>query len=173
MAAIVALLCVSTLYTDLAHRRVPNVLLAAAVAAASLVIVVGHSPAPSVAARFGGACLGVIATLPVYVLGRIAAGDVKFAAVGGLLAGPQALVLAWTVGSLLGMAHALLALVPRDWAKRGWARLAQLLHIGSTQNTTEPQGDASRSPALFSQARGIPYAAYMAVGLLVWLAAGT
>lgn len=153
---IAALLCAATLYTDFAYRRVPNLLLAIAVLALGLALIAGQAADPPLAARLTGAGLGLAVTLPVYALGRMAAGDVKFLTVAGLFTGPQGLVVAWVVGSLLGLVHALLALA---LARR-----------------TPAADHASQAPSLltaqFSLARGIPYAAYLAVGVLAWMAAG-
>ncbi|AMR80432.1 A24 family peptidase [Cupriavidus nantongensis] len=153
---ITALLCAATLYTDFAYRRVPNLLLAIAVLALGLALVAGQATEPPLAARLIGAGLGLAVTLPVYALGRMAAGDVKFLTVAGLFTGPQGLVVAWVVGSLLGLVHALLALARRTPAAD---------HALHSQ-------DQSLPTAQFSPARGIPYAAYLAVGVLFWMAAG-
>ncbi|SOY57663.1 prepilin peptidase [Cupriavidus taiwanensis] len=155
---IAALLCAATLYTDFAHRRVPNVLLALAVLALGLALLAGQAAEPPLAARLIGAGLGLAVTLPVYALGRMAAGDVKFLTVAGLFTGPQGLVVAWVVGSLLGLVHALLA-------------LALARRAPATDHALHSQ-DPSLSTAQFSLARGIPYAAYLAVGVLAWMAAG-
>lgn len=155
---IAALLCAATLYTDFAYRRVPNLLLAIAVLALGLALLAGQAAEPPLAARLVGAGLGLAVTLPVYALGRMAAGDVKFLTVAGLFTGPQGLVVAWVVGSLLGLVHALLALA---LARR--TRAAD--HAMHSQDQPFPT-------AQFSPARGIPYAAYLAVGVLAWLAAG-
>ncbi|MDQ0143383.1 A24 family peptidase [Cupriavidus necator] len=155
---IAALLCAATLYTDFAYRRVPNLLLAIAVLALGLALIAGQTAEPSLAARLVGAGLGLAVTLPVYALGRMAAGDVKFLTVAGLFTGPQGLVVAWVVGSLLGLVHALLALA--------------LARRTPAADHALPSQDQPLSTAQFSLARGIPYAAYLAVGVLAWTAAG-
>nr|WP_216621494.1 prepilin peptidase [Cupriavidus necator] len=152
------MLCAATLYTDFAYRRVPNLLLAIAVLALGLALIAGQAAEPSLAARLVGAGLGLAVTLPVYALGRMAAGDVKFLTVAGLFTGPQGLVVAWVVGSLLGLVHALLALA--------------LARRTPAADHALPSQDQPLPTARFSLARGIPYAAYLAVGVLAWLAAG-
>ncbi|WP_354685277.1 A24 family peptidase [Cupriavidus necator] len=186
---IAALLCAATLYTDLAHRRVPNAVLAAAVLALGLALLTGHAAEPPLAARLLGAGLGLAVTLPVYALGRMAAGDVKFLAVAGLFTGPQGLVVAWVVGSLLGLVHALLALALDGSALAArWQRAAARVRVsmraqsmgearGQTMAQTMGQAMPAQhnglaAPAQFARARGIPYAAYLAVGVLAWMAAG-
>ncbi|AQV96340.1 peptidase [Cupriavidus necator] len=155
---IAALLCAATLYTDLAHRRVPNTLLAAAVLALGLALLAGQATELALATRLIGAGLGLAVTLPVHALGRMAAGDVKFLTVAGLFTGPQGLVVAWVVGSLLGLVHALLA-------------LALDRRAPATSQAIDYQESGPIPTAQFSRARGIPYAAYLAVGVLAWTAA--
>jgi prepilin peptidase CpaA len=173
---IAALLCAATLYTDLAYRRVPNALLAAAVLVLGLALLAGQATELPLAARLTGAGLGLAVTLPAYALGRMAAGDVKFLAVVGLFTGPQGLVVAWVVGSLLGLLHALLALaldssVLAALRQRAAARLRVAASTPATEQALHHQ-DRPIPTAQFSRARGIPYAAYLAVGVLVWMAAG-
>jgi prepilin peptidase CpaA len=155
---IAALLCAATLYTDLAYRRIPNLLLAIAVLALGLALIAGQAAELPLAVRLTGAGLGLVVTLPVYALGRMAAGDVKFLTVAGLFTGPQGLVVAWVVGSLLGLVHALLA-------------LALAARAPATDHALHRQ-DRPLPTAQFSLARGIPYAAYLAAGVLAWMAAG-
>ncbi|MGN5480345.1 prepilin peptidase [Cupriavidus basilensis] len=151
---IAALFCAATLWTDLAYRRVPNALLAAVLTALGLALLTGNAPEPGIAARLLGAGLGIAVTLPVYALGRMAAGDVKFLAVAGLFTGPHGLVMVWVAGNLLGLAHALLACAMDLRARTGVAAEAKIHRQ-------------------FSKARGVPYAAYLAVGMLLWMGAGS
>lgn len=155
---IAALLCAATLYTDFAHRRVPNALLAAAALALGLALLAGQATELPLAPRLIGAGLGLAVTLPAYALGRMAAGDVKFLTVAGLFTGPQGLVVAWVVGSLLGLVHALLA-------------LALDRRAPATSQAMDHQESGPIPTAQFSLARGIPYAAYLAAGVLAWMAA--
>lgn len=168
---IAALFCTATIWTDLAYRRVPNALLLAVLLALGLALLTGNAPEPGLGVRLLGAGLGTAVTLPVYALGRMAAGDVKFLAVAGLFAGPQGLVTAWVVGNLLGLAHALLA-----WAASAIGRSRRKSGNeprneagNNTGNETDNEPTAGRQ---LSKARGIPYAAYLAIGLLVWMAGG-
>jgi prepilin peptidase CpaA len=172
-----ALLCAATLYTDFVHRRVPNALLAVAVLALGLALLAGQATELPLATRLTGAGLGLAVTLPVYALGRMAAGDVKFLAVAGLFTGPQGLVVAWVVGSLLGLVHALLALaLDGSVLAMRWQRAAARLRVAASTPATDQalyrQDNGPIPTAQFSRARGIPYAAYLAVGVLVWMTAG-
>ncbi|SOY58384.1 putative PREPILIN PEPTIDASE TRANSMEMBRANE PROTEIN [Cupriavidus taiwanensis] len=133
-------------------------MLAIAVLALGLALLAGQAADPPLAARLIGAGLALAVTLPVYALGRMAAGDVKFLTVAGLFTGPQGLVVAWVVGSLLGLVHALLALA----LARRTPAADHALHAR----------DQPLPTAQFLPARGIPYAAYLAVGVLAWMAAG-
>jgi len=80
--------------SDLAWRRIPNVL----VAAGLLLALVLHwrlgGGAALLAQGLAGATVGLLLFLPFYVLGGMAAGDVKLAAMAGSFVGPwQALQL--------------------------------------------------------------------------------
>ncbi|QYY27634.1 MULTISPECIES: A24 family peptidase [Cupriavidus] len=161
---IAVLFCAATLWTDLAYRRVPNALLAAVLVALSLALLTGNAPEPAISARLLGAGLGAAVTLPVYALGRMAAGDVKFLAVAGLFTGPQGLVTVWVVGSLLGLVHAVLAYALDS---RPLSALRQRMPAALRVHTAiRPASQSSRQ---FSKVRGIPYAAYLAAGMLVWM----
>lgn len=156
MTAIAALLCAATIYTDFVYRKVPNAVLAAVLLAAGTVIALGHAHEPSLSVRAAGMLLGIVVTLPVYALGRMAAGDVKFLAVAGLFAGPAGLITVWVSGSLLGMLHAI-ALALRGGLRAGAGTAPAQTGSGSTDAVP---------------ARGVPYAGYMAMGMLAWMTFG-
>lgn len=156
MTVIAALFCAAILWTDFAYRKVPNTVLAAVLLAAGTVVALGHAHEPSVSVRAAGMLLGIVVTLPVYALGRMAAGDVKFLAVAGLFTGPAGLITVWVVGSLLGMLHAIVLMM------RGGSRV----EAGSAPAQTG-SGSTDAVPA-----RGIPYAGYMAMGMLAWMRFG-
>ncbi|MDF3837000.1 prepilin peptidase [Cupriavidus basilensis] len=166
MGSIAALFCAVTIWTDLAYRKVPNAVLAATLAAVCMVLLFGHVPEPGLASRLLGFVIGLLVMLPFYALGRMGAGDVKFFAVTGLFTGPVGLVTVWVVGSLLACAHALLASAQAGTVRAAWRdRIAGLLR-------RQAVATAPAAMAQMAQARGIPYAAYLAVGLLVWMVSG-
>ncbi len=166
MEAIAALYCAVTIWTDLAYRKVPNAVLAATLVAVCLVLLFGHMPEPALASRMLGFAIGLLVMLPVYALGRMGAGDVKFFAVTGLFTGPLGLVTVWIVGSLLAFAHALLVRAEAGTVWATWRnRVDGLLQrrAGVTATVVAKQ---------VAEKRGIPYAAYLAMGLIVWMVSG-
>jgi prepilin peptidase CpaA len=84
------------------------------------------------------------------------AGDVKFFAVAGMLAGWHGLIAVWLVASLLSGLHGLAILLLRQ--------LDAALPTGWMLMRVCPA--LARWDATQAVRRGIPYAAYMAIGLL-------
>lgn len=166
LALIAALFCAAIIWTDFAYRKVPNAVLAATIVAIGLALAFGPAPEPGLGSRLLGFLVGLLVMLPIYAFGRMGAGDIKFFAVTGLFTGPMGLVTVWVVGSLLALAHALLV---RMQAGAVWAvwrdHFAGLLQRGGGMRVP---GAARHS----AEERGIPYAAYLAIGLLVWMVLG-
>jgi len=133
---------------DWRARRVPNRLLAAALAAQAgwlaLCAATGMPPGPGAAGWLqaaAGAGLGLLVFLPFWLLRCMGAGDVKYLATLGWLTGPWGLVAVALAGNVLGGAHAL------------WRRLAD-----------------RRRPAAGRPAGSLPHAAHLAAAALGWLA---
>ena len=168
LALIAGLFCAAIVWTDFAYRKVPNAVLVATIVAIGLALAFGPAsePVPGLGSRLLGFLVGLLVMLPVYALGRMGAGDIKFFAVTGLFTGPMGLVTVWVVGSLLALAHALLVRMQAGTVWAVWRdHFASLLQRGG--GTSVP--GAPRSTA---EERGIPYAAYLAIGLLVWMILG-
>lgn len=165
MALILALLCVTTVWTDLHYRKVPNLVVAGALVAglAWLPFAAGGALAP--ASRLIGFAVGLAVMLPAYLLGRMGAGDVKFFAVVGMFIGPYALLPVWVMGGLLAFAHACAALL---WRRAPWADWV-LIRLGDWRARIGLSPDAGA--AALDAGRGLPYAAYLAIGVLLWLSA--
>ncbi|WP_369812455.1 A24 family peptidase [Ralstonia pickettii] len=103
-----------------------------------------------------GAVIAFVCLLPFYALGWMGAGDVKLFTVAGMLAGWHGLIAVWLVASFLSGVHALAILLLRrvDAAEpSGWLLMRACPAL--------VRWDANQAGK-----RGIPYAAYMAVGLL-------
>lgn len=147
---------------DFRQRRVPNWLVLAGAAAALAALALGIQP-------FGidwisallGAGVGFAFLLFFYVIHLMGAGDVKFAAALGLWVGLSALAQIWIVASLAAAAHSLLLLALRRWPLS--PRLALIL----SGPTSAANGGASPNRARF-----IPYAAYLALAAVAWMAWG-
>jgi prepilin peptidase CpaA len=110
-------LVVSAAVTDLAIRKIPNLLLLVGWFAVLGLHLSGATPAGGMSSALGGAAIGFALFLPLYVLRGMAAGDVKLMATVGLFLGPaetvHACILAWCVGGVMGL---LIIVFTRRWA---------------------------------------------------------
>jgi len=93
--------------TDLAWRRVPNVLVLAGVLLALLLHWRLGGAADLLQQGLGGALAGLLLFLPFYVAGGMGGGDVKLAAMAGAFLGPaaalQLAILSWLAGGVLAL----------------------------------------------------------------------
>lgn len=148
---------------DFRKRRVPNWLVLVGAAAALVALAVNAQPLGLDwrQALLGGAA-GFGFLLLFYVVGIMGAGDVKFAGALGLWVGAQTLVPAWIIASLMAGAHSVLLL-----ALRRWPLFPRLERVLSARPGVMPAGTP---PA--THVRFVPYAAYLALATLVWMAWG-
>ncbi|TEA80191.1 A24 family peptidase [Allopusillimonas ginsengisoli] len=154
--AIFILLNVIIAACDFRHRRIPNMALVTLLAIQALVLLAQVYWPPQTTYlttnwrnALSGLFIGLIVFFPLWRFRAMGAGDVKFIAVLGFCLGPAALFSAIIIGSFLAGIHALAAVILNGWAG---------------------------AHAIWRQApdirRGIPYAAYVAIGCLlglVWL----
>ncbi len=104
--ALIALLLLACAF-DLAKRRIPNRLLAVGLLVAlTLHLMSGHPPA-LLSVYLAGFAVGLVMFLPLYLLGGMAAGDVKLMATVGAFCGPA---LAFEISLATYIAGGLLAL---------------------------------------------------------------
>lgn len=160
--ALVVALSVLTIASDLYAHRVRNAwLLVALLLGAAWMVwmwLAGEAGAPW--AALVGLMVGLLALLPFHLLGWMGAGDVKFFAVLGFLMGGKALLPIWIVASLLGGVHALLLILSRRAGVSVQWMQERLASTGSWRDVL-----AARQGR-----RGLPYAAYMAMGALLVVA---
>ncbi|WP_422506933.1 A24 family peptidase [Stenotrophomonas sp. GZD-301] len=167
------LLGVQVAISDLYARRVSNrALLLASVAAVAWLCVqwaLARTGAPT--AHLLGAAAGLVALLPFYAIGWMGAGDVKYFAVLGLLLGWSALLPVWIIASLCAGAHALCIYTARRVRPMMPLRL-QFLRDSTLQHLDHhPAADQIRHAR---QGRvGIPFAAYLSLGALLWVVQDT
>jgi prepilin peptidase CpaA len=131
------------IWIDWRTHRIPNVLVAATLLGACAVQLGLHGGA-GIALALGGGAVGLLGLLPLYLIGAMGAGDVKFMAALGALVGPATAVLAVGLTLLAGGALALVVV--------GWRRWSAPVTI--------PAG-ASRVPE-----NRLPYAAAIVAGTL-------
>lgn len=162
-------LSLQVIITDLYARRVSNKALLAAlggggVALVALALASSVAPGPHLL----GLLLGLAALLPFHVIGWMGAGDVKYFAVLGFLLGHEALLPIWIGASLLAglhvaavhLARALVALLP--------VRLMALQHQAA--NHWHQHALVQRVHAARQGRVGIPYAAYLGIACIAWVA---
>jgi prepilin peptidase CpaA len=161
MSAVIALvlLLLGVMASDFARRRVPNSLMAFGALGAAMAWLLESPPPvpPDGMQQVLGGLLGLLGLLPLYALGRMGAGDVKFAAVLGLWLGPVPLLIACLGGHVLGGLHAALWLLLQRWSVLPGLKRAL---AGPT---------ATRATGIRSPCR-VPLAGYMAITTLVWMA---
>lgn len=111
------LLVVSAAITDLATRKIPNLLLLAGWCAALGVRLADTTPLAGIGTALGGAAVGFALFLPLYALRGMAAGDVKLMATVGLFLGPastlHACILTWCLGGVMAL---VMILFSRRWS---------------------------------------------------------
>jgi prepilin peptidase CpaA len=99
--------------TDLALRRIPNVLVLCGLALSLLLYAISGPPGELLSTWLAGLAAGFFLFLPLYVLRGMAAGDVKLMAMTGAFVGPalalQIALLSCLVGGLIGLAMLLMS----------------------------------------------------------------
>ena len=150
------LFCAAIFIYDYLFRRVPNRLLLMAIAV-QLGWLAGSGNGLNGVTWVGvlsGFAVGLIFFLPLYALRAMAAGDVKFFAVLGLLLGPAALLPVFLIGSMFAGVHAVAIYILR-------MGLAPGLHVVAMRVARWPL--YQRVLEWRGNRIGIPYAAYLAL----------
>ncbi|MGJ7579278.1 A24 family peptidase [Variovorax sp. RHLX14] len=152
---------------DFRQRRVPNWLsLAGAVVAIAALVFDSQPFGIGWRNSAGGAAVGFGVLLMLYATGLMGAGDVKFAGALGLWVGFAPLMPIWVGASFLAGVHAALWLALDQWPVA--PRLALALS-GVRRGDIDAAGPAS---SRLARQRHVPYAAYLSLATLAWLATG-
>jgi len=163
LQAVVILLCAFTVVTDVFEHRVRNAWLLASLmlGAGSMAWMWLQNDAALPWMSPAGLLIGFLVLLPFYVMRWMGAGDVKFFATLGFLLGGKALLPIWIIASMLGGIHAVIILLSRHVIRRSGSELAamqmQVVESHVWQRVLEARGGR----------KGLPYAAYMAIGALI------
>lgn len=100
-------LVVSAAISDLAWRRIPNLLLLAGWLCVLPLSLLSTTPGAALAACAGGALAGFAIFLPLYLVRGMAAGDVKLMATVGAFVGPSTAfyiaMLSWCAGGVMAL----------------------------------------------------------------------
>ena len=102
------LLVAAAAINDLVSRRIPNLLLLTGLVGALVLHAISPDPGAALLACLGGAVLGLVLFLPLYLLRSMAAGDVKMMATVGAFTGPAVAfhiaIIAWCAGGVMALA---------------------------------------------------------------------
>lgn len=159
---VAAALCVPIFFGDLRARRVPNSWLLVALGLGTVLLAADRLTNPAAVApwstwaHLAGLAAGMIALLPFYALGWMGAGDVKFYATLGFLLGMEALLPIWIISALLAGMQLVAGLLWR-WGLRH-------MRMAASPPAQWLQSGRQGRP-------GTPYASYLALGALTFIAA--
>lgn len=166
MNVLLVAFCALIIVYDLVFRRVPNsLLLIALLVHIGYLIVngVGYLDV-DVSQSLIGFAIALFVFVPLYALRLMGAGDVKFLMVLGALFGWKGLLVVWVMGSLIAGLHAVVAYSSNRW----------LMYMpAGVYDAMQRIGDSNlyqRMLIVRQGRKGTPYAAYLAVGVLFYLA---
>ena len=147
---------------DLRQRRIPNRLLAIGLLAA-LVLQLGSGPPSALLTSYlAGFALGLLMFLPLYLLGGMAAGDVKLMATVGAFVGPALVFQSSLATYCFGGVMALAIVLAKGRARAAFANVRALLLPVAMRF-----GGARLAPqAAPASVGGMPYALAIAAGTL-------
>jgi len=112
--------------TDLAMRKIPNVLILSGLLLALILHLLAGQPWAPVTQWLAGCLAGFFLFLPLYLLRGMAAGDVKLMAMVGAFSGPLAALRIAVLSYLIGGVLALLLLLFSGRWRDSWRNLKQL-----------------------------------------------
>lgn len=160
----VALLAVLGAGWDLARRRVPNVLTFGA-AAAGIVYFAATDGTSGLTSSLGGCAIGFGLSVPLFAVGALGAGDVKFLAAFGAWLGPAGALAAALWAAILGGAMAVLVAAAHGYLGRALRNVGTILNLWLVTGPRRIEGltlDDAPGPRL---AYAVPIAAGAVVAL--------
>jgi len=165
MIAFLLLLCVAIIVYDVLFRRVPNSLLLLALLVHTGYMIATGSGYAGIDIRQSllGAAIALVVFVPLYALRAMGAGDVKFLVVLGALLGLKVLFVAWLVGSLIAGLHAVMFYSAQIWLSIMPSGLYRLMQQVGGSSMYQRMLNARQGR------KGIPYAAYLAIGVIIYL----
>lgn len=161
---------------DLVYRRVPNTLLVVGLLLQAMLVAtlpevaLGTPLAPTVVYAVLGLALGLCAFFPLWRLGVMGAGDVKFMAVLGFALGPKGLLVTWLVGTALAAIPAVSSVLLTRAASSAAVAWVSVHMSGITRPIWQVFAPARSWLASRRGTRqGAPYATYLAIGAFAWV----
>jgi prepilin peptidase CpaA len=163
--ALILLLFLASAF-DLHQRRIPNRLLAVGLLI-SLVLHLGSgNPAALLTTYLAGFALGLLMFLPLYLLGGMAAGDVKLMATVGAFLGPSLAFQSSLATYCAGGVMALLIVLFKRRGRAAFANIGALLLPWMMRiNGARLARDTTPAPSV----GGMPYAVAITLGTLIVL----
>ncbi len=131
VSAVVAAVALVAAGTDIATRRIPNLLTFGA-AAAALAFHATQSGAPGLGLALAGWAVGAAAFFPFFLLGGMGAGDVKLVAALGAWLGPAGALQVALASAIAGGAVAMLVVARARYWRTATANLGRLFRYWST-----------------------------------------
>jgi prepilin peptidase CpaA len=154
--------------TDLAMRKIPNVLILSGLLLALLLHMLSGQPWAPASQWLAGTLAGFFLFLPLYLLRGMAAGDVKLMAMVGAFGGPadalQVAVLAYIIGGVM----ALLMLLCSGRRRDGWRNLVQIGKPLLLRSLGVPLQPVPLAPG--TSIGGVPYGLAVALATMVVVA---
>jgi prepilin peptidase CpaA len=153
---------------DVRQRRIPNRLLAASLLIALALHLASGTPSALLTTYLAGFGVGLLMFLPLYLLGGMAAGDVKLMATVGAFLGPALVFQASLATYICGGVMALLIVLFKRRGSDALANVGALLHpllLRFQGQAMAPDGLPAPSVG------GMPYAVAISAGTLIvlWL----
>ena len=166
--AILICLVAQAAVTDLAVRKIPNVLILSGLLLAMILhLLTGQRWAP-VSQWLAGVTAGFLLFLPLYLLRGMAAGDVKLMAMVGAFVGPQAALHIAVLTYLIGGVMAVLALLGSSRWREGWRNIILICNPLLWTMLGLPLAKVPRSA--ITSVGGIPYGVAIALGTVGFVA---
>ncbi len=143
--ALIGLLLLACAF-DLAKRKIPNRLLALGLLVALVLHLMSGTPSALLSSYLAGFGVGLLMFLPLYLLGGMAAGDVKLMATVGAFCGPLAAVeislATYVAGGGAGVRHRAGAAARQSGCAQRWhaAAAATDAHPGRPSGPRRPPG---------------------------------
>jgi prepilin peptidase CpaA len=155
--------------TDLAMRKIPNVLILSGLLLALILHLLAGQPWAPVTQWLAGCLAGFFLFLPLYLLRGMAAGDVKLMAMVGAFSGPLAALWIAVLSYLIGGVLALLLLLWSGRWRDSRRNLAQLCKPMLLRLLGVPLLPVPLAPS--ASVGGIPYGVAIAlatIGVVAW-----
>jgi prepilin peptidase CpaA len=146
---------------DVRHRRIPNSIVVLIFSLGALYLTMGMGPRAGALRVIEGFTVGLLIWLPVWIMGKMGAGDVKFFAAGAASLGPRLALDASLISAFLGGVLALVWVCWRTVAARGVIEAPRQIASVNAVGTRGPDDSEDAEVNRVS----LPYGVAMAVGL--------